>query len=169
MKKLIIIFSLLFVNSSFAAPDEFMNKLMNSKVDRLTFGLYQCDKALERTSKFPLKILDDLKNNEITFSTCYYEFEDNIIELRIGFRNKINAKSCEEYIKTLKINTNIADNGDTYFVQYFTPTGFSEPLAKETFEKLGKYMKFKVGYYSSNSLKYVCESFSNNLKPVLFY
>ena len=169
MKKLIIIFSLLFVNSSFAAPDEFMTKLMDSKVDRLTFGLYHCDKALESTSKFPLRILDDLKNNDVTFSICFYDFDDNIIELRIGFRDEINAKSCEEYIKLLKTNTSVRDNGDTYFIQYFTPSGFSDSLSKETYEKLGKYIKFKVGYYSSNSLTYVCESFANNLKPVLFY
>mgnify|MGYP003149561308 CR=1 FL=1 len=157
MKKLIIIFSLLFVNSSFAAPDEFMTKLMDSKVDRLTFGLYHCDKALESTS------------NDVTFSICFYDFDDNIIELRIGFRDEINAKSCEEYIKLLKTNTSVRDNGDTYFIQYFTPSGFSDSLSKETYEKLGKYIKFKVGYYSSNSLTYVCESFANNLKPVLFY
>ena len=170
MKLLICFITLFFSTSVYSNPDEFISKLMDRKVDRLTFGLYQCDLQIDETAKSVLRYTENLEDNNVNFASCYYNFDENLIFLQIAFKNKVSNEVCKNYIVSLKNHTGARDNGDTYFIQFFTPSGFADQLSEETDKKLAKYIKYKVGYYGDDwKINWLCESYSSKNKPVLFY
>ena len=173
MKTFLTLFVLFCSSSVFSYPDDFMMKLMDSKVDRLTFGIYQCDLRIEKDANNVAYWTDSIQDNKVNFASCEYNYERNEIILRIFFKNKISQNQCKDFIQQFKTSYNFNKTEDgsatTFYTQYFGPNGFEDALSNQTNKKISNYMYYWVGSYTTaGSTVVVCQSKVVSNEPVLF-
>ena len=140
--RILISFILIFFSTSiYSAPDNFFTKLMNEKVDRLSFGLYLCGLDLrEDAIKFATRANI---SKSVDFDSCVYDFDNNLIVIRIIFKGEIDNENCRKYIKEHKLGTNWLEDGKSRYTYYFQPNGFSDSLSKTLFRLTSSSSKFR--------------------------
>jgi len=184
MKKTLIIVVLLFSSSVFAKPNEFINKLMSTPIDKFTYGMHMCDKLLDAREddiNFKLKWeagagLPD--HYYLMKSSCYYDFNDNQIYLnfilgdgKYDVATNFNNEKCLQIILSMKnlFVHNYVSGEKTQYVNdityLFTSNMFSTDFDDEIKATLEDYIFIRIIANKGNG----CESNIKNGEKVLYY
>ena len=168
---LFIIFILLISLKVSAEPNKLFIDLMNTKVDRLTYGINKCGDFLdENKSLLELKV-KEMNSEYNIMSRCDYNWEKNEIQIYITIleviypATNLTNKQCKEIISLTKTIFNLyPGSGASLIASFFQSSGFSIKLDEEVEEKIDNHTLLKI----SDGLEMRCETSMKDEK-VLYY
>ena len=171
MKYLITFIIIIFFSSiSYGEPSGVISELMKTKVSQFTYGMHRCADRVEEEIYDINKIIDGFspsRNLEIGFNNCYYDWEDNEIQIMLHIYERtvdnslsMNIEMSNQLCENFMINIRrefvfkAGDNEWNFIVQQFGNEGFNLPIDDEMNKSLKNYIFIHIG----NGTKTICKS-----------